>query len=409
MKRPFCVLIILALVTLALTIPNVVSARTWLVNTTGTGDAPTIQAGIDSAAAPDTVLLADGTFSGPGNRDIDFSGKAITVMSESGVGSMCIISCGGTSEEHHRGFLFENGETQASSLLNLTITGGYRDGGGAIACYYTSPSITNCYFMANASTGGGGGMDMVNSSAVITCCVFAGNEATYSGGAIYMEVSSPTISGCVFSGNTSGTTGGGVYCYAETPSVSSCMFLANSAVRGGGIYLDGDCTASITSCTFWNNHASQTGGGLRCGGASPTITDCTFAADSSGFGGAAIHLGPSDAPGISNTLIAFSKTGSAVHCDPPAGSIGLICCNIYGNEGGDWTGCIAVHSSMNGNLSSDPFFCDLPTGDLSVETCSPCLAGNNTCGVNIGSQAAGCSCGEATEPATWGAIKAMYR
>ena len=404
MRRLFCVVLALALV-----IPGVVSARTWLVNSTGTGDAPTIQAGVDSAAAPDTVLLADGTYSGPGNRDIDFSGKAITVMSESGIGPQCIINCGGTSEENHRGFLFEHNETLASSLMNLTITGAYYGSGAAVACYYSSPSITNCYLTANTATAAGGGIDMVFSGAVITCCFFTGNSAASAGGAIYMEMSTPTISGCVFSANTSGYTGGGIYCHGETPILGHCMFLKNSAVRGGGMYLDGSCTASITNCTFWNNKATQVGGGMECLGASPTITDCTFAADSSGYGGAAINLGGSDAPGLSNTLIAFSKTGSAIQCDPPGGSIGLMCCDIYGNEGGDWTGCLAVHAGLNGNFSSDPLFCDLPTGNLTVETCSPCLDGANTCGVDIGSRVSGCSCGEATEPTTWGSIKAMYR
>ena len=46
--------------------------RTWSVNAEGTGDAPSIQAAIDSCAAGDTVLAAPGTYTGAGNRDIDF-------------------------------------------------------------------------------------------------------------------------------------------------------------------------------------------------------------------------------------------------------------------------------------------------------------------------------------------------
>ena len=57
--------------------------RTWYVLPDGTGDAPTIQAAADSSARGDTILLGPGTFTGPGNRDIEIQ-HGLTITSSDG-------------------------------------------------------------------------------------------------------------------------------------------------------------------------------------------------------------------------------------------------------------------------------------------------------------------------------------
>ena len=54
-------------------------------------DQPTIQAGVNATADDDTVLVASGTYTGSGNRDIEID-KRIVVMSEEGPDST-IIDC----------------------------------------------------------------------------------------------------------------------------------------------------------------------------------------------------------------------------------------------------------------------------------------------------------------------------
>ena len=62
----------------------------------------TIQKGIDVAVSgEDTVQVADGTYTGLGNKNLDFKGKAITVTSENGT-ELTIIDC----EDNGRGFYF---------------------------------------------------------------------------------------------------------------------------------------------------------------------------------------------------------------------------------------------------------------------------------------------------------------
>lgn len=64
-----------------------------------------IQDGIDAAVDRDTVLIADGTYTGLGNKNLSFDGKAIAVQSENGPEN-CIIDCEGSG----RGFRFDSGE-----------------------------------------------------------------------------------------------------------------------------------------------------------------------------------------------------------------------------------------------------------------------------------------------------------
>jgi len=68
------------------------------------GDEPTVQVGIDAASEGDTVLVADGTYTGTGNKNLNFHGKAIIVAAE-GEPEDCVIDC----ENNGRGFLFVSG------------------------------------------------------------------------------------------------------------------------------------------------------------------------------------------------------------------------------------------------------------------------------------------------------------
>ncbi len=172
-------------------------------------DYTTIQAAVDAAVDSDTVLIADGTYTGDGNRDIYFNGKAITVSSVNGP-EFCIIDCQGADAEPHRGFKFNHNESRESILAGISITNGYKTLGGAVYCATdTSVSIRNCIISANYAEQNGGGIYLLGSSAEIVNCTFIGNTAAVSGGAIFCDpASQPTIGGApgnenYFSGNFS--------------------------------------------------------------------------------------------------------------------------------------------------------------------------------------------------------------
>ena len=160
------------------------------------GPKKTIQAGIDASVAADTVIVADGTYTGAGNRDMDFGGKAITVRSANGA-AVCIIDIQGSAGDPHRAFHFHSGETPASAVEGFTITNGVMDAGGAMLIENGSaPTIISCSFegnMANPAVGpaGGGAVAIFDSQPTFAECDFTGNSmvntvSSTAGGAIFL-------------------------------------------------------------------------------------------------------------------------------------------------------------------------------------------------------------------------------
>jgi hypothetical protein len=95
------------------------------------------------------IAVMDGTYAGPGNRDLDFQGKAIWLHSAHGPDS-CVLDCQASSSEPHRAFYFHTGEVSTSIVEAFTIRGGYADQGGAILCEASSPTLTNCRLEQNS-------------------------------------------------------------------------------------------------------------------------------------------------------------------------------------------------------------------------------------------------------------------
>jgi parallel beta-helix repeat protein len=222
--------------------------RSLLVKPDGTGELPTIQAAIDAAREDcDTVLLADGAFSGTGNRDITFRGKRIVVRSQHGA-EACTVDCWGPGKiTSHRGFSFVSGEGPESVLDGVTIINGILLGpsatrGAAILCDNSSPTITNCKITDGWAADAGAGICLDNNaSPSIIGCFVINNWANNIGGGVCCDNSSPSVTGCVITGNRSNGDGGGIY-LVDSPSAAivGCTISGNIANRGGGLWGKGN-------------------------------------------------------------------------------------------------------------------------------------------------------------------------
>lgn len=458
-------------VALVMVAPTTAEARTWHITPDATGDAPTIQAGIDSSAAGDTVLLADGTYSGIGNREIRYHGKALVVRSESGHWSACSISPSQEQFDDYRGFIFDSGEEEASILEGVTISGcgyyyaGDLDGAG-IYCSGSWPTIRNVRLWRN-SGGRGGGMACEDASPTLEDVTFVENSAWEGGGLFCTGQSSPYLRSVSFAENDASTVGGGMACSGESsPFLEVVTFGQNRAHDGGGIFCWGECSPALTQVNFIENdvwhpdgggggmfcsigtaarlgrvtfsgNRAGYGGGLACEGAIVRLTTCEFSSNVATENGGAVYsegdasvnlvastlalncaasgaaiYSSGAAVVIDRALIVESAGGDAVWSDAQ-GYVWLECCDLFGNAGGDWVGSIAGQCGINGNFAADPKFCGVPGPAFMLEDCSPCLPGNHPAGYDcrgaIGAYGAGCSCGTAVEPTTWGGIKASYK
>jgi predicted outer membrane repeat protein len=359
-------------------------ATTYTVLPDGSGDFPTIQAAVDAAVSGDVIELGSGTFRGIGNRDITIDEKVLAVRSQSGNPATCTIDCQGAGRGLHL-----TGWSQARrQLTGISVIGGDADyGGGILDDSHSGSTVTDCVFYRNTAAHTGGGMDAFDVPVTLTRCKFIENTSGdccggFAGGRAGESI--VTIEDCQFIGNTAAESGGAVFIESLNPAretvLRNCVFFGNSAQYGGALVIS-VTSAAIEQCTFAYNAAGPSGGILWA-------VLCDIALD--------------------RCIIAFSTDAAGVRCERSLSSATLTCCDVYGNEGGDWVGCLAGQDGQNGNLRLDPLFCDGAGGDLRLQEGSPCAPdANSECDL-IGARPVGCQ-PTPVETKTWGAIKGMFR
>jgi len=145
-------------------------------------------------------------------------------------------------------------------------------GGGVTVWSNAEPTLTNCSFVGNSAGYGGAISNHLKGEATVIGCTFFGNSAWY-GGAVYNSGSGPTMVNCVFSGNrTTGTPdvgrGGGMFNDGSDPVLTNCTFAGNWAPNGSALacwsYWKKDPSiVRATNCIFrdggdevWNDDGS---------------------------------------------------------------------------------------------------------------------------------------------------------
>jgi len=379
----------------------------WLVPV----DAPTIQAGLDSAVAGDQVLVICGTYL---EHDI---------VLQSGVFLSSLTSdptCT-TIDAQGLGSVFRGDSLMAGTFISgFTITGGQASGadpankGGGLFARDADLFLSSCRFLANEAEFGGG-VYSSGSSLTLMNCEFVGNEADQDGGGLLCESTTLVFSGCQFSDNRAGNEGGGI-CLGDTTRASmyTSQFLSNHAgLNGGGVALS-DSAHTVLGCDFSGNQAFLLAGGGMAGGdvsvryclfnsnragllASGGAVSClateiigsTFWGNESQLGtGSVLRIDPGGAVTLQNCILAGNNS-AVIHFigDDTAQLSG---CDIHGNSGGDWVGDLAGQEGIGGNFSADPLFCAVGWDNFTLALDSPCSPTNNPEVGLVGAYQVGC-------------------
>lgn len=309
---------------------------------------PNIQAGINASFNGDTVLVSAGTYSGAGNRDLDFGSRSIVVRSLSGPSSTT-IDCGGSAADLHIGFNFHSLEDSTSVLDGFTVINAhppiiYDD--GAIVCQGgASPTIRNCYVTLSSASG-----IRIRSEAypqIFNCKVYYNGHDGIQIGSDSWPTAGGLVSGCLAAGN--GHNGISIH------ALDSCR---------------------VENCTSIANERS----GIEFVSELPI--------DGRAFGP------PTD---VLNSICAFNQ-GVGILRGVIFPSYSINNCNSFGNGAFDFVGADTFLTLPHGNFSADPLFCDTSSlNGFSLRPDSPCLPENNGSGTLIGAYGADCNsvCGDA--------------
>ena len=249
------------------------SQTTWWVDASGsppgsgTVNDPYTEIGFALSAMStvdgDTLQVRPGLYA---ERDLDFAGKAVRIVSTDGPAST-IVDAGGQGSC----FLFRSGEDASSRLEGLTL----RDGGGTSTVIQSStwsagggvfvsgasPSFSNCRFELHARADFGGGAFLESSSATFVDCEFRSNGG-YKGGGAATFSSAALFEGCTFGENgrsysSTPQEGGGLYAVGTAPRLRDCDFVDNTAARGGAI-----AGLALVEDSYFEGNIGQFGGAV---------------------------------------------------------------------------------------------------------------------------------------------------
>lgn len=435
--------------TLPLLFAEPATARTWLLQAHGGGEAAAIQACADSSASGDTLLFQPGRY----EIELQLADKSLTLIGAGGAAQVTLTATP-TFDVGKPGLVTSMATTpQTFRAEGLT----FRDGrnynhawGGALSLGGISLVVVrDCVFTGNSVTAsmeagaGGGAIGLWGGGDVrVEECRFVANRtqgyrgSAGQGGALMADATRLLVRRCRFEFNHSGR-GGAVDIRGGACRVEECQFLQNDGVEGAALAASGPVT--VDHCVFSGNVGRN--------GISPLCPECYGGVLSVSGSGELVDLTIIDGPGeaaalrltgagpflLARSALAFNAGASVMRLDvasraavtldqnliafnaggifgAPGVSLGAASCNVVWANTPDFWPTELDFRGANGNQASDPLLCTAGSLESGVVANSPCLTGGaghpEACGV-IGGVTAGCAA-VSVQSTTWGGLKARY-
>ncbi|MDP6684660.1 MAG: right-handed parallel beta-helix repeat-containing protein, partial [Candidatus Marinimicrobia bacterium] len=255
------------------------------------------------------------------------------------------------------GVSFYNSE---GSVINTVITQNSAESGGGISCYNSNPTIEGTIISNNVAIYGGGINCRENSSPALLNVSILENTATQGGGLRCRDNSNPAVQNSTILGNSAAQYGGGIYTNNADPNINHSLIVQNSAGEGGGVYGRINSDITLQNVTISDNSATE-GGGLYLRNNSSSLMEHS---------------------------IFWNDTPQEIFLHPSetANQITVSNSDVQGGEDGIVTNDNGTIYWYDGNIDSDPLFCDPENGDYTVAANSPCQLWD----ANIGALGIGC-------------------
>ena len=355
-------------------------------------DQPTVQSAINAAANGDTVQVSAGTYV----ENINFGGKAITVVSVSGAAATILdgghkaavvtFNSGETTAAVLSGFTLKNGlgtdtlqagggvhiEGASPTVQNNVISGNQACTGAGIWALNGSPVIRGNTITRNTQTscagGGGAGIALTGgtSPAIVNNKITSNTACCGDGGGIYLDsLLSPVIMNNFIIGNVSGGNGGGVAASNEVDAIVVQNVIArNTAGAGAGLYWtvpQGTPGPVLVNNTVHGNLLTQ---------------NCALCLGSgmflSGFYGGVV---------LENNLFLAARLQDALYCDATfSAALPTLASNDAWSPGNGpgFDGACAGQAGQGGNITADALLVDTAHNNYRLSAGSPAIdAGNN--------------------------------